>query len=76
MLKILVITYKILTLSQEQITMKVIRGLYEGVTTPELDKLAAETAAQMTTTHPDYAVLAARIEISNMHKETVKQFSS
>ena len=56
--------------------MKVIRGLYEGVTTPELDKLAAETAAQMTTTHPDYAVLAARIEISNMHKETVKQFSS
>ncbi len=56
--------------------MKVLSGLYEGVTTPELDTLAAETAAQMTTTHPDYAVLAARIEVSNLHKQTKKQFSS
>ncbi|KAL8592921.1 Ribonucleoside-diphosphate reductase large subunit [Nucella lapillus] len=57
------------------ITMKVINGLYPGVTTMELDNLAAETAATMTTEHPDYAVLAARIAVSNLHKETKKVFS-
>ncbi|KAK7602972.1 hypothetical protein V9T40_002971 [Parthenolecanium corni] len=67
-------------LSQEfidpvQIAMKVIRGLYPGVTTMELDNLAAEIAATMTTYHPDYAILAARIAISNLHKETKKSFS-
>lgn len=55
--------------------MKVINGLYSGVTTMELDNLAAETAATMTTKHPDYAILAARIAVSNMHKETQKVFS-
>jgi ribonucleoside-diphosphate reductase subunit M1 len=54
----------------------VVQGVYNGVTTVELDNLAAETAAYMTTTHPDYAVLAARIAVSNLHKETKKQFSS
>lgn len=58
-----------------EITRKVIDGIYEGVTTVELDNLAAETAAYKTTTHPDYAVLAARIAISNLHKETKKSFS-
>lgn len=58
-----------------EITRKVIEGIYEGVTTVELDNLAAETAAYKTTTHPDYAVLAARIAISNLHKETRKTFS-
>jgi ribonucleoside-diphosphate reductase alpha subunit len=53
----------------------VISGVYQGVTTVELDNLAAETAAYMTTKHPDYAILAARIAISNLHKETKKQFS-
>ncbi|XP_047001423.1 ribonucleoside-diphosphate reductase large subunit [Schistocerca americana] len=57
------------------ITLKVISGLYSGVTTVELDNLAAETAATMTTRHPDYAVLAARIAVSNLHKETKKAFS-
>jgi len=57
------------------ITLKVISGLYPGVTTVELDNLAAEIAATMTTQHPDYAVLAARIAISNLHKETKKKFS-
>jgi len=57
------------------ITMKVIQGLYAGVTTVELDNLAAEIAATMTTKHPDYAILAARIVISNLHKETKKVFS-
>ncbi|VDI48027.1 ribonucleoside-diphosphate reductase subunit M1, partial [Mytilus galloprovincialis] len=57
------------------ITLKVINGLYPGVTTVELDNLAAETAATMTTKHPDYAQLAARIAISNLHKETKKVFS-
>jgi len=57
------------------ITLKVISGLYPGVTTIELDNLAAEIAATMTTKHPDYAVLAARIVVSNLHKETKKKFS-
>ena len=52
-----------------------INGLYPGVTTIELDNLAAETAATMTTKHPDYAQLAARIAVSNLHKETRKIFS-
>ncbi|XP_070553949.1 ribonucleoside-diphosphate reductase large subunit-like [Ptychodera flava] len=58
------------------ITMKVITGVYPGVTTVELDTLAAETAASMTTKHPDYAILAARIAVSNLHKETTKSFTS
>ncbi|OSS51543.1 hypothetical protein B5807_03578 [Epicoccum nigrum] len=58
------------------ITMKVISGVYQGVTTIQLDDLAAETAAYMTTTHPDYAILAARIAVSNLHKQTKKQFSA
>lgn len=58
-----------------QITKKVINGLYSGVSTIELDNLAAETAATMTTKHPDYTLLAARIAISNLHKETKKCFS-
>ncbi|KAF1810248.1 hypothetical protein P152DRAFT_460755 [Eremomyces bilateralis CBS 781.70] len=58
------------------ITQKVISGVYQGVTTFELDNLAAETAAYLTTTHPDYAVLAARIAVSNLHKQTKKQFSA
>ncbi|KIJ27544.1 hypothetical protein M422DRAFT_37723 [Sphaerobolus stellatus SS14] len=58
-----------------EITKKVIAGVYNGVTTVELDNLAAETAAYLTTSHPDYAILAARIAISNLHKETKKRFS-
>ncbi|KAJ3188589.1 Ribonucleoside-diphosphate reductase large subunit [Gaertneriomyces sp. JEL0708] len=58
-----------------EVAQKVIQGVYQGVTTVELDNLAAETAAYLTTKHPDYAVLAARIAISNLHKETKKQFS-
>ncbi|MCU0428816.1 MAG: ribonucleoside-diphosphate reductase subunit alpha [Cytophagaceae bacterium] len=59
-----------------EVARKVIDGIYDGVTTVELDKLAAEVAASMTTKHPDYAVLAARIAISNLHKETSKSFSN
>ncbi|KAI6949142.1 Ribonucleoside-diphosphate reductase large [Hortaea werneckii] len=58
------------------ITMKTISGVYQGVTTIQLDDLAAETAAYMTVTHPDYAILAARIAVSNLHKQTKKQWSS
>ncbi|XP_011495812.1 PREDICTED: ribonucleoside-diphosphate reductase large subunit [Ceratosolen solmsi marchali] len=57
------------------ITFRVINGLYSGVTTVELDNLAAETSATMTTKHADYAILAARIAVSNLHKETKKVFS-
>lgn len=58
-----------------EISRKVIQGLYDGVTTTELDNLAAETAATMAATHPDYAILAARIAVSNLHKNTEKSFS-
>ncbi len=58
-----------------KVAMRVIEGLYDGVTTSELDNLAAETAASMTISHPDYAQLAARIAISNLHKNTNKSFS-
>ncbi len=58
-----------------EIAKKVIQGLYDGVTTTELDNLAAETAATMATQHPDYALLAARIAVSNLHKNTDKSFS-
>jgi ribonucleoside-diphosphate reductase alpha chain len=57
------------------VAMKVIEGIYEGVTTSELDSLAAEVAASLTTRHPDYAQLAARIAVSNLHKNTKKSFS-
>ncbi|MFZ9955467.1 MAG: ribonucleoside-diphosphate reductase subunit alpha [Flavobacteriales bacterium] len=57
------------------VTMKVIEGLYDGVTTIELDNLAAEIAASNTTKHPDYALLASRIAVSNLHKNTKKSFS-
>ncbi|MEX1381890.1 ribonucleotide reductase N-terminal alpha domain-containing protein, partial [Lutibacter sp.] len=58
-----------------KVAMRVIEGLYDGVTTSELDNLAAETAATMTVQHPDYARLAARIAVSNLHKNTKKTFS-
>ena len=58
-----------------KVAMRVIEGLYDGVTTSEFNNLAAEIAATMTTTHPDYAKLAARISVSNMHKNTKKSFS-
>jgi ribonucleoside-diphosphate reductase alpha chain len=57
-----------------EVSKKVIMGLYDGVSTIELDNLAAETAATMATVHPDYALLAARIAVSNLHKETDKSF--
>ncbi|NNM22421.1 MAG: ribonucleoside-diphosphate reductase subunit alpha [Flavobacteriaceae bacterium] len=58
-----------------KVAMRVIEGLYDGVTTSELDTLAAEIAATMTVSHPDYARLAARISVSNLHKNTKKTFS-
>ena len=59
-----------------EIAKKVINGIYDGVTTVELDNLAAETSASLTTKHPDYAKLAARIAISSLHKTTSKSFSN
>lgn len=58
-----------------EICKKVIQGLYDGVTTITLDNLAAETAASMSAQHPDYGMLAARISVSNLHKNTSKSFS-
>jgi ribonucleoside-diphosphate reductase alpha chain len=61
--------------SPEQVAIKVIEGLYDGVSTRDLDNLAAEVAAAKTIDHPDYALLASRIAVSNLHKETKKSFS-
>jgi ribonucleoside-diphosphate reductase alpha chain len=58
-----------------KVAMRVIEGIYDGVTTSELDNLASEIAASMTATHPDYAKLAARISVSNLHKSTKKVFT-
>jgi ribonucleoside-diphosphate reductase alpha chain len=57
------------------VTLKVTQGIYDGISTNELDILAAETAASMTPTHPDYAKLAGRLSVSNLHKQTPKKFS-
>jgi ribonucleoside-diphosphate reductase alpha chain len=57
------------------VTLKVTQGIYDGISTKELDVLAAETAASMTTVHPDYAKLAGRLAVSNLHKTTPKKFS-
>lgn len=59
-----------------EVAKKVIDGLYDGVTTTELDNLAAEVCASLTVKHPDYAILAARIAISNLHKTTSQSFSN
>ena len=61
--------------SAVDVAKKVIEGLYDGVPTTELDNLAAETAAALTVKHPDYALLASRIAVSNLHKNTTKSFS-
>jgi ribonucleoside-diphosphate reductase alpha chain len=58
------------------VAMKVIEGLFDGVTTTELDNLASEVAATMTVQHPDFALLASRISVSNLHKSTDKSFST
>ena len=60
--------------SPEAVAMKVIEGIYDGVSTSDLDNLAAEVAAAKTIDHPDYALLASRIAVSNLHKETKKTF--
>ncbi len=63
------------SVNSTQVGMKVIEGLFDGVTTSQLDNLAAEVAAMQTIKHPDYALLASRIAVSNLHKNTKKCFS-
>uniref|UniRef100_A0A6C0LRD6 ribonucleoside-diphosphate reductase n=1 Tax=viral metagenome TaxID=1070528 RepID=A0A6C0LRD6_9ZZZZ len=58
------------------VSIKVVQGLYDGVTTVQLDNLAVETATYLTMTHPDYSKLAARIAVSSLHKMTSNKFSS
>jgi ribonucleoside-diphosphate reductase alpha chain len=58
-----------------EVAKKVVSGIYDGVTTKELDNLAAETAASLITNHPDYSVLAARIALTSLHKNSKKDFS-
>lgn len=57
------------------VAQKVVTGLRSGMHVVEIDELAAETAAYMSTQHPDYSQLAARISVSNLHKQTRKAFS-
>jgi ribonucleoside-diphosphate reductase alpha subunit len=64
-----------LLIDPTSVAVKVVGGIYDGVSTTELDNLASETSAVMTSIHPDYGELAARIEISNLHKETSDTFS-
>jgi ribonucleoside-diphosphate reductase alpha chain len=59
-----------------EVSKKVIAGLYDGVTTEELDRLAAETSASLVTNHPDYSTLAARIAISSLYKRVDKRFTA
>jgi len=56
------------------LTQKVIGGMIDGITTIELDNLAAETAAMMITKHPHWGLLASRIAASSLHKQTSKSF--
>jgi ribonucleoside-diphosphate reductase subunit M1 len=62
----------LISFSAVLISQKCVSGVYAGVKTSELDSLAAETAAYLTTEHPDYSILAARIAVSNLHKQTLK----
>ena len=59
----------------QRVAMRVIEGVYDGLSTTELDNLAAEVAATNAVTHPDYASLASRIAVSNLHKATKKSFA-
>jgi len=58
------------------VSKKVIAGIYDGVTTEQLDKLAAETAASMIPIHPDYSYLASRIAITSLYKHVPKEFTT
>ena len=58
-----------------EVVKKTISGLHDGITTTELDNLAAETAASMTSSHPDYSLLASRIAITRLYKSVPKPFS-
>lgn len=62
------------SLDPTRVSLATVRGLYQGIKTSEIDNLAAETAASMTSDHPDYAKLAARIAVSNLHRETSASF--
>ncbi len=58
------------------VSTKVVSGLYDGVSSTELDQLSAETAASMVTVHPDFGKLAARIGITSLYKDVEKNFSN
>jgi ribonucleoside-diphosphate reductase alpha chain len=58
-----------------EVAQKVIEGITPDIKTSTLDQLAMETAAALATKHPDYSILAARLAITNLHKETKKSFS-
>jgi len=75
-LKVLAAMEPALSVDAALVTQKVIAGVYAGVTTRDLDNLAAETAAYMSTIHPEFGTLAARIAISNLHKETSEDWAT
>lgn len=60
---------------QVSITVNIVKGLYDGITTAELDEFAANYASTLASQHPDFGVLAGRIAVSNLHKQTQKSFS-
>ncbi len=61
--------------SYESVAQKTIEGIYDGVSTAELDNLASEIAASKAVDHPDYSILASRIIVDNLHKKVVKNFA-
>ena len=57
-----------------EVSKRTIQGIFDGISTVELDNLSAEVAAYMTSIHPDYSKLAARISMSNLHRNTKDSF--
>ncbi len=58
-----------------EVAKRTIQGLFDGITTEELDNLSAEVAAYMTSTHPDFSKLAGRIAVANLHRKTSDSFT-
>jgi ribonucleotide reductase alpha subunit len=69
-------TTQSLRINYHDLVIKVIEQMYDGIKTTQIDELTAQQCASMVTTHPDYGVLAGRIVISNLHKNTSESFAS
>lgn len=57
-----------------KVAQKVVGGLFDGISSTKIDELLAETAALLNDEHPEYGLIAGRIAISALHKETSASF--